>query len=132
MGFISANLNNVNEPQIVAEGEYDLRIIKKEDTQSKKGNPMTVCYIRIEDAPVSNPQVVIHYLTPPTSDTPAEQREMRLLDIKRFVTLFGVAYSDAGFDTDDLLGATARGHLIQEEGDDKVIRNRVKLPRLKS
>lgn len=132
MGFIAVQLDNVREPEVVPEGEYDLRIVKKEDTKSKKGNPMTVCYIRIEDASTPNPAIVTHYLTPPTSDTPPDQVQMRSLDIKRFVTLFGIGYDERGFDTDDLVGAVARGTLVQEEGDDGVIRNRIKLPRLKS
>lgn len=132
MGFIGVSLDDVSEPETVPEGEYELRIVKKEDTESKKGKPMTKVYIRIEDAPVRNAGVIVHYLLPPDADTPPEQREMRLLEIKRFVTLFGVAYDERGFDTDDLVGATARGPLVLEEGDDKVIRNRLKLPRLRT
>lgn len=130
MGFVSVSLNDVQEPQVVPEGEYDLRIVKKEDGESKKGNPMTTVMIRIEDAAVRNPAIVMHYLVHPTPDTPPDQREMRNLEFKRFLTVFGVAYDERGFDTDDLVGATCRCSLIQEEGDDRVIRNRLKLPRL--
>lgn len=131
MGFISVALDDVKEPSIVPEGEYDLRIVKKEDKESKKGNPMTVCYIRIEDAAVANPAIIVHYMTPPTAETPPDQVPMRALDIKRFITLFGVGYDERGFDTDDLVGATCRGYVIQEEGDDKVVRNKLRLPKLK-
>lgn len=132
MGFISVALDDVKEPTVVPEGEYDLRIVKKEDKESKKGNPMTVCYIRIEDAAVANPAIIVHYMTPPTADTPMDQVSMRLLDIKRFLQLFGVGYGDGGFDTDDLVGATGRGYLIQEEGEDRVVRNKLRLPKLRA
>lgn len=132
MSFINLNLKGVKEPEAVPEGLYDLRIVKVEDTESKKGNPMTVVTIKVEDADGKNPAPVYHYITYPTKDLPDSQKQMRLLDIKRFLTLFEVAYEEGeGFDTDDLQGQTARGLLTQEEGDDGVIRNRLRLPRLK-
>jgi hypothetical protein len=131
MGFINANLNDVQEPQYVPEGEYDLRVVKKEDKESKKGKPMTVLHIRIEDAPVRNAQLVQHYLNHPYEGLPADQIEMRLLELKRVCALFGVEWGANGFDTDDFQGRTGRCLLVQEEGDDKVVRNRLKLPRLK-
>jgi hypothetical protein len=47
------------------------------------------------------------------------------------LTLFDIPHDEGGFDTEDLVGATARALLIQEEGTDGVIRNRLRLPRMK-
>lgn len=131
MSFIKLDLEGVNESEPVPEGEYELRIIKSEDTESKKGNPMTVVTIKIEDGEFPNPSLVYHYITYPTEDLPDNQKYMRLLDIKRFLTLFEVGFQDGGFDSEDLLGQTAKGMLIQEEGEDGIIRNRLRLPRLR-
>lgn len=131
MGFVKAALDDVAEPEVVAEGEYDLRIVKSEDKESRAGNPMTEIFIRIEDAGSKNPALVAHYLNHVTPETPKDQQQMRLLETKRFLQVFGVAHTPEGFDTDDLQGATGRCLLIQEEGKDGVTRNRMKLPRLK-
>jgi hypothetical protein len=131
MGFINVDLGDVKEVEAVAEGEYDLRVVKAEDGESKAGNQMTSVLIRIEDAAIPNPAPVRHWLTYPSTDTPADQRQMRLLDIKRFLHMFGVPMEKGGFDSQDLVGATARCYLSQEEGDDGNVYNRLKLPRLK-
>lgn len=131
MGFVKVQLDEVKEGQVVPEGEYELRIIKVEDGESKKGNMMTTVLIKIEDAGIPNPNVIRHWLVHPTSDLPPDQKQMRLLDIKRFLTLFGVAFDRGGFDSDDLLGQTAKCEVRQEEGEDKEIYNRLRLPRLK-
>lgn len=132
MPFIKLALDDVKEPEPVAEGTYDLRITKAMDTESKKGNPMTVITIRIEDAGIKNPSAIIHYMTYPDEDLPEEQRNYRLLDIKRFLSVFGIKYDPHGFDTDELVGATAtKAMVVQESGDDDIIRNKLRLPRLK-
>lgn len=131
MPFIKVPLDDAKEQEAVPEGEYDLRIVKAEDGESKKGNPMTTVMIAIENSGIPNPNIVRHWLTYPDDNTPADQRNMRLLDIKRFLTAFGVPTEDGGFNSDDLPGQTARCFLSQEEGDDGQIYNRLRLPRLK-
>lgn len=132
MPFVKLALDDVKEPEPVPEGVYDLRIVKTQDTESKKGNPMTVITIRIEDAGIKNPSPIVHYMTYPDADLPEEQKNFRLLDIKRFLSVFGIPFDPHGFDTDGLQGATAnKAMVVQEEGDDKIIRNRIRLPRLR-
>jgi hypothetical protein len=132
MPFINVALDDAKEAEAVPEGEYDLRIVKSEDGESKKGNAMTTVYIKIEDNSYPNAALLRHWITYPDRDTPADQRQMRLLDIKRFLTCFGVAMEGNGFNSDDLIGATGRSFLYQEEGDDGNIYNRLRLPRLKA
>ena len=131
MALIRQALDDIQEGQIVPEGEYDLRIVKVQDKESKKGNPITICTIKIEDASTSNVLPVTYVINHVTEGTPEDQVQMRLLETKRFLTLFGVEFSNDGYDTDDLQGQTARCFLAQEEGDDKVMRNKLRLPRLK-
>ena len=131
MPFIKLALDDAKEPEPVGEGMYDLRITKAQDTESKKGNPMTVITIRVEDAGIKNPSPIVHYMTYPDEDLPDEQKNFRLLDIKRFLSVFGIPFDPHGFDTDGLVGATGRAMVIQEEGQDNIMRNKLRLPRLK-
>lgn len=131
MPFISVPIDEAKEQAAVPEGEYSLRIIKAEDKESKKGNAMTQVTIRIEDADVPNARLVNHFLVYPDSATPADQRNMRLLDIARFLQCFGIPHEGAGFNSEDLEGATGRATLTQEEGDDGEIYNRLRMPRLR-
>lgn len=130
MAFISAKLDDtVAEPKAVPEGEYALRIMKAERSKSKNGNDMTVVVIRVEDDP--NAALIYHYILDVTKDMPADQKAMRALELKRFLQTFGVPFQIDGYDPEDLPGATANVMLVQEEGDDGVVRNRLRLPRLK-
>jgi hypothetical protein len=92
---------------------------------------MTTVYIKVESNDFPNPQIIKHWLTYPDSDTPEDQRAMRLIDIKRFLTCFGVAMEDKGFNSEDLVGCTGECLVIQEEADNGNTYNRLRLPRLK-
>lgn len=130
MSFINAQLDqSVKEPEAAPEGEYDLRIAKTTRKESKSGNMMTEVMITVEGEQGVAP--VYHYLIDVTKDTPAQQADMRRLELKRFMQMFGVKFQPDGYDDEDLQGATGRCMLTQEEGDDGVVRNRLRLPRLK-
>lgn len=130
MAFINAQLDqSVKEPEAAPEGEYDLRIIKANRKESKSGNMMTEVVISVEDEKGVAP--IYHYLIDVTKDTPAQQADMRRLELKRFMQVFGIKHADDGYDDEDLPGATGRCMLTQEEGDDGIVRNRLRLPRLK-
>lgn len=131
MAFIKADLKDVKEASAVPEGEYSLRILKVEEGESKKGNPMLTLLIKIEDAQVKNPAPMRHWIVLPDRDTPEDQVQMRMLELKRLLATFGIRYDGEGFDTDDLVGATGKGFVAQEEGDDGSVYNRLRLPRLK-
>lgn len=130
MSFIKLAIDDIKEGEVVPEGEYDLRIVSAKDGTSKAGNQMTTVMIKIEDAGMPNPNLVGHWLVYPDESVDKEQKQMRLLDIKRFLSCFGVAI-DGGFDSDDLVGQTGRCFLRQEQGEDGKTYNRLVLPRLK-
>ena len=118
VAFIKADLKDVKEAEAVPEGEYSLRILKVDETESKKGNPMLALVIKIEDAPIKNPAPVRHWIVLPDRDTPDDQVQMRMLELKRLLAAFGIRYDGEGFDTEDLIGATGKALVTQEEGDD--------------
>lgn len=132
MPFISVPIDDAKEMEAVPEGEYDLRIIKAEDGESKKGNPMTTVMLRIENAGIPNPAPVRHWITHVTADTPEDQKAMRLLDTARFLQCFGIPHESHGFNSDDLEGATGTCMLTQEENEENgEVYNRLRLPRLR-
>lgn len=130
MAFIKQDLGDVRESQPVPEGEYDLRIIKADRVESKKGNMMTKVLIRIDDPDYPNASPISHFLVDITKDTPEDQAQMRKLDQKRFLVAFDVPHDDNGYDSDDLPGAEARMLLTRDENDDGMVFNRLRLPRL--
>lgn len=131
MPKIKLELDDVEEAVLVPEGEYDLQVVRVDDGESKKGNEMTTVYIKVLDADVPNPNLVRHWITYPNSETPPDQMQMRLLDIKRFLHCFSIDAPDGEVDSDEFLHATGRATIVQEEGDDGNTYNRLRLPRLK-
>jgi hypothetical protein len=126
MPFIKEALDDVTESKPAPEGEYDLRILKAIDKPSKSGTEMITLMLGFEgdvDAPP-----FYHYLMNWDADTPAEQISMRKLEIKRFCVVFDVSED---FDVSDLEGLTGTCFVGQEEGNDGVIRNRAKFPKLR-
>lgn len=131
MPFINVDLNDAREQETVPEGNYKLRIVKAEDGESKAGNEMTTVYIKIENSDVPNPALIRHWITYPGRDSTADQRAMRLIDIKRFLVCFGIPFEGGGFNSEDLVGAEGECLVITETGDDGNDYNRLRLPRLK-
>lgn len=126
MGFITESLEDVHEPIAAPEGDYDVRIIKAERKESKKGRDMIALLLKIDgyDAQPFN-----HFLLSWNSmDDDEDQIRMRKLEIKRFVAAFDLPDD---FDAEDCVGQTASVYLTQEVGDDDVVRNRMRLPRIK-
>ena len=129
MARIDVELQDAQELEIAPEGEYELRIVKAEDGQSKAGNDMTTLTIAFEGHPEWQP--IKHWITYPDAYTPPDQRNMRLIDIKRFLVCFGIKHDDGGFDSDDLVGQTGTSLVIQEKADDGNTYNRIRTPRLR-
>lgn len=132
MPFIKQALD-AKEPESVAEGEYDLRIVKvDEETPTKKGDPMITVTIKIEDPDV-NAALFNHWVLLIGPKIKKENHEMYKLNIQRFLQVFGIPHDDDGFDSDDLQGATGRCFLIEDDSaDDGIIRNKLRLPKLPS
>lgn len=137
MPFISVKLD-AKESVLAPEGKYDLRIQscteKKTGEKSKiPGEPMLEVMI-LNETPGPNEEnysPIFHTLMIPSGKTPEKNVEMYKLNIQRFLRMFNIPGSADGFDTDDFAGSTAKDATVtQEEGDDDVTRNKVKLERL--
>ncbi len=126
MPFIKESLSDVQEARPAPEGEYDLRILKATQGESKKGNDMITCLIGFADGTDAPP--FGHWLLGWDSKTDDEEVMRRKREIKRFCAVFDIPED---FDAEDLKGETGRCFVVLDEGDDEVIRNRLKLPRLK-
>ena len=127
MGFIREALRDPDREPI-PQGIYELQIIKVKKGVSKAGYLMTIvmlAVVGVDTAPI--PYFMLHS----TDDLPAHQHRFHCLNIKRFLVHFEVPYDGKGFNTEDLLEATARCLVIQQKGSDGTICNRVQVPRLK-
>lgn len=128
MAFIKESLDDVVERKPAPDGEYDLKILKAEEKESKKGRDMVQLLIGFDDGTDAPP--FNHFLLSWTDDDDDAQVQMRKLEIKRFCAAFDVSED---FDATDLPGLTARKIFVkQDEPDDQgIVRNRMVLPRLK-
>jgi hypothetical protein len=126
MPFIKESLDDVSEAKPAPEGEYELRILKATAGESKKGNSMVTLLIGFADGTDAPP--FGHWLIGWDSDTPDDQIMNRKREIKRFCACFSVPDD---FDAEDLKGETGTCFVSVEEGDDGIMRNRLKLPRIK-
>jgi hypothetical protein len=137
MPFVNVKLD-AKESVLCPDGKYDLRIQsaseKKTGEKSKiPGEPMLEVLI-LNDTPGPDGETyspIFHTLMIPTPKTPEKNVQMYKLNIQRFLAMFNIPGDETGFDTDDFAGATAKdATVVQEEGDDDVIRNKLKLDRL--
>lgn len=125
MPFIKETLDDVKEPSLAEEGEYDVTIIKADPGETKKGDDMIKVMMRLDG--VADVMPVNYWLLGWSSNTPEDQIEMRKLEAKRFCETFNVGED---FEPDELPGQTGRVFVTQEEGDDNRMYNRVRLPKL--
>lgn len=121
------------EDRAVKEGKYDVRIVKAEYKATKSGEDhMIVAVCAVQGPEGEGAQPITHYLTEPKDDDEGRIKRMRLRDLKRFLTVFGVPF-DRGFDmseqASDLVGATANLLVVQETYEGNV-QNRLRLPRI--
>lgn len=136
MPFINANIKDAQEDKVVPEGNYDLVITSVQEKDSKNGEPMLACLIKIEGEEGQSAKPIFHYIMLP-SDKGAEPdakypNTRRLRDMRRFLEVFEVPWDESGFDTDDLQGA--RGNCLVKispaEGDYEES-NQIALPKFK-
>ena len=139
MPFINAALGDAKEASAVPDGTYHLRIVKKEDTKTKgrEGKAvrdMTKITIRIEDQDYPNASLVNYYMVYPVAGDDANTRNMMLLNIKRFLSVFEIPFEDGGFNTDDLTGAEGEcllgQRVVEPEDGPSYVTNELILPRL--
>jgi hypothetical protein len=138
MSFIQMGeeFKNAHESPIAPEGEYDLRC-GEPTVDMEKGWVMVPLQFVNEDY-----QPFVHFINLVNAERDAQRDQEKghepgttsrgkSLFNKRFFHLFSIPYSEDGFDTDDIMGATARAGISQEERrDGKGPQNTLRVPRL--
>jgi hypothetical protein len=123
-------MDDIQESQPVAEGEYDLTIVNVLPKTSAKGEDQVVCTIEIEGAEDARP--IRHVLTFPGSDREPGTAKFMWLNVKRFLAVFGIPMESTGFNTDDLEAATGKCLVVLDEPNDQGDQyNSLMLPRVK-
>lgn len=128
-GFINMALSDAKEPTVAPEGEYELLIEKAEHYQSKhSGNYSVRCIIGFTEHPEF--QNIFHYVSLPGSEDAADKVSIKLLMAKRFLTTFGIAHEEDGFNVEDFVGATGTMFVKAEVDNEDRESNSISLPKL--
>jgi len=136
MSFIDVNLGeDVKEAEAAPEGEYELLVddvyeYDKEYDDGTTGRLIRVKHL-IQDTGDVTYKPVYHYLSLPNESDDRDKVQMKLLMIKRYLTMAGIPFDQSGFNVEDLYGARFTAKLTQEvyeaTGD---ISNSIQVPRL--
>lgn len=131
MPLIKVDEGDQYEDKPVSEGQYDLRVMKAENTKSKKGKKMLHVLFKIEGEEEASP-VGVWILHPNEDETDSYRFRMR--DMTRLAALLGMNEFDYE-DNDqiaDMVGktctATVNLEVDDETGDE---RNTVRLPKIR-
>lgn len=134
MSFLPENLDEIQEATAAPAGSYELQITACEETQTGEnskhpGAPMFKVNLGFVGEP--NYNNIVHYISLPFEGD--ENANFKLLMLKRFLSLFHVAYSN---NTEqlamDMPGQTAQCEVTMSEPDDNGnVYNRLKIPRLR-
>lgn len=131
MSFITVGLGEgVKEPEALPEAKYALQIADVQTGAAKSGAPMftlIINFLEFPDAPS-----IWHYVVLPKEDDDEKAVSFKLLNLKRFLTVVGIPFSDEGFNDEDLMGAmfdcdVGVGEPTPEYPD---LKNELRLPKL--
>lgn len=125
MSFIDIDTENVEGFHTVpADREYELRILKITQKNSKKGDPMLEVQLDIPEDPKSKD--IFHYIMLPTNADDEKRKAQKLLNLKDFKSAFRLAQSGP-INLDELEGLRGWAILKEEAGDgENEARNSVK------
>lgn len=134
MPFISIPLNDAKESEVLAEGEYDLRVVRVDATQRTKreGLPMVVVTMAPVDPKIRAFPIREYMMIAPKNHT---NWATWTLNIRRVLAAFNVSGTPDGFDPDDLLGQEATLFVQQradDSGEGRGPSNRVRWPFLRA
>jgi hypothetical protein len=125
--FINMNLSNTAEPKPVVPGRYQLTIADAKYREAKGDIQVSIGIDGHDEAPN-----ISHFMSLPKADDDAQKSNFKQLMVKRFLTQFGIPYSDTeGFEVTDFAGSTATAQLTLSEPDDSgAVYNRLNLDKL--
>ena len=142
MAFCKVPMALGEEQTLAPEGEYTLVVRKTELKQTKKGDPMVVLSIGFVGETTYAP--FSHFVTFPKAGDSPDFTAMKVREIRRLCHVFGVDYTEEGFNSDDFGGAegtcsvTVEVEREKKDSDGNVIpfdrapreNNRLVLPRV--
>tara|TARA_Y100000593_G_scaffold82293_1_gene154508 strand:- start:2599 stop:2991 length:393 start_codon:yes stop_codon:yes gene_type:complete len=124
MSLLQYNLDNVKELATVPEGEYEVRVVAAEmKTSAKTGGQYL--NIRLELPSESDSKGITHILMLPADDDDDKRKNSRLRGLKTFYEAFSIDYAN-GVETEDLVGANGWALVVEEDGGEYGIQNRVR------
>lgn len=115
---------NTYEPEVVPEGEYQLRIINTEDKKSEKtGTEYEQVTLEIMDKPRA--KNVYYNVFFPKADDDEKRKNNKLNGIQRFIKAFGHEVTE-GFTFKTMIGSTSWGILKEVDDGEYGNKNEVK------
>lgn len=133
MPFIEVKLD-AKESKAAPEGRYPLRIIKCDEakTGEKSKNPGERYYkvMIANESPDAAYMPIFFNLMLPGANQDEQVQRLRKIEIQRLLHQFNVPGDANGFDTDDLIGASAEGMVTLGTDDKDQPRNELRLDRL--
>jgi len=139
MPFVEVPVEDAKEPEIVPEGEYEVRCESATEKRNRDDTrDLIVVSVAIMNPPDGcNPQTLFHQIALPNENDSDRGREFMLLNLRRFLECFHVPFEGGGFNTDDIPGSSGKCRIGLEEVIREGVstgekRNVLVLPRLKA
>lgn len=145
---LGGNVKDYKEDVLPPEAQHDLRCkdIVEHTKKDEYGNEFISSYRVMVTVEGKTPEgdnyaPIFHYLAMPSQERdtandeaksldPGTTTRMKMLNIRRFLELFQIPYSAEGFNSEDVVGATARAAIKHQAMDNGGISANIVLPRL--
>jgi len=122
MGLFSTDFDDVVPEVVVPDGRYTLQIKSAEVKTAKSGREyLLVCFDNMD---VPEAQTIFHNVNAPLPEDPESTKQVFARMAKQFFDTFGQDYKDP--EITGLIGCTCEANVIQETGNDGVVRNKIK------
>lgn len=124
-GFIDTGVDteDVHEPQVQSTGAYDLTITSAKAVYAEKedgsGRYLKKVMAMIEFDGIKNAATMFHNITLWNAEEDQKKRDFKIVLAKKFYKLFNVPFPARGLNTTDLIGAQAKGAMVDFTEYDK-------------
>lgn len=140
MPFIPVNLDEVQETTTAPIGRYNLVVTGCDDTvtgpnSNRPGSPIFKVTLGFQDNPEY--QNILMFLSLPNEEDEPRSSQFKMLQLRRFLEVFGVPYDSAGIDTEkmamDIIGRSANLEVnLGKPNANGDVYNEVRLPKLRN
>lgn len=111
--FLDLNLDDAQEPKVLPEGEYKIRVSGAEKSTDKNNNPYILLRLEVPDEPYS--KTFTHFLGFPTDDMTPKDQNARKWRMKEAFEAFGFDYQSRPLE--DLRGSETWATLGETDED---------------